>query len=157
MNYKTQDLEILQKTDIFRGLTIDDIEDLLDYCQLQELKRKQEILSEGQPGNGLYIILDGSVEIFLPKNNQRITEVHIDKLKIGDCFGEYSLIDHGKVSASIRAHTSLRICHMSMQNFQTLVDENYRSGRYIYENLLKLFIHRLRSNIQELDLAFVIR
>ncbi|MEM7184048.1 MAG: cyclic nucleotide-binding domain-containing protein [Spirochaetota bacterium] len=159
--FTNDDYSILQQSEIFHNLSTDDIEDLCEYCELLERERGKLLLAEGSAGNGLYIILDGSVEIYLPKNtqegNDRISEVHIAVLKRKDCFGEYSLIDHDRASASIRAKTSLRLCYISTKKFQQLVDENYKTGRYIYENLLHLFVHRLRNNIKELDVAFVLR
>lgn len=62
------------------------------------LQKKECICYEGQPGNEMYIILKGSVGIFL--TNAVGTLVPVATMKDGDFFGEMALFDNLPRSAS---------------------------------------------------------
>jgi CRP-like cAMP-binding protein len=71
---------------------------------------------EGQAGNHFFIILDGSMTVRVPTGN-RFT------LAPGDYFGEMSLLDGEPRSATVEAHTDVRVLVIERRHFWALLRE----------------------------------
>jgi len=140
---------------VFDRLAPVDLDHILGRCQLLDVDSGQVVLSEGQPGDGLYIILQGRMEFVLPqegaKGGQRMTSVRLNTLGPGRCFGEYSLIDDSPCSATVRALVRTQVCFLPRRDFRQLVDGEDRVARVVYGNLLRFLVSRLRTKDQELD------
>ncbi len=79
-----------------------DINVLKKIGQVTEFKKGETIIYQGLYGEEMYIILKGAVEVFV-LNPFDGTEAHVAELGTGDVFGEMSIFQGGKRSASIRA------------------------------------------------------
>ena len=116
----------------------------------------QVLLTEGRKGDGLYVILEGEIEFFLPERSpagaRRPSRVRLNVLGPGRCFGEYGLIDDQPSSASAQALTTARLCMLPTADFHRVVHDDNRIGRTVYANLLRFLVGRLRSKDRELDL-----
>jgi uncharacterized membrane protein len=62
----------------------------------------EEIFRRGDPGDRLFLVVEGEVEIYLPEEPRREVVV-LRHLAVGDHFGELALIDGGTRTASARA------------------------------------------------------
>lgn len=117
------------------------------------------LLSEGTRGPGLYVVLEGLVEVFLPEGaggrSRRLTEVHLNTLGPGRCLGEYSLIDEHATSAAARSLEGAKLFFLSREEFRAIAEGDPRVGKVIYLNLLRFLITRLRAKDEELDLFTV--
>jgi CRP-like cAMP-binding protein len=144
----------------FGQLTPAEIDQVLSCCRLVDVTAGQMILAEGRKGNGLYVILEGEVEIYLADRVdgglKRRSALQLNVLGSGRCFGEYGLIDDSVSSASARALVPTRLCALSRDDFRRITDENDRIGKIIYANLLRFLIRRLRLKDQELDLVLLV-
>jgi len=147
---------ILADSVVFRRLSPADLDPVLSASELIALKPGELILSEGTPGDGLYIILEGSVEIFLPpraaSGAHRPTRIRIARLGPGRCLGEYGVIDDQPSSASAAAQTAVTLCFLPKAKFRRLVEQNDHVGRIVYANLLRYLVDRLRGKNKEYDL-----
>lgn len=80
-------------------------------------KEGETIIEEGKESNQMYVILEGSVEIW-----------HNDKLLMteseGDIFGELSLVDHALASASVVAASDTKLAAIDEKRFQFLVQQH---------------------------------
>ncbi len=70
--------------------------------QVTEFGKGETIIYQGLYGEEMYLILKGKVEVFV-LNPFDGTEAHVAELGAGDVFGEMSIFQGGKRSASIRA------------------------------------------------------
>jgi CRP-like cAMP-binding protein len=140
---------------VFDGVGGADLERILSRCQLVTPKPGDLILSEGTPGDGVYIVLEGQVEVFLPAGvgggGRRPTRIRLATLGPGRCLGEYGVIDEQSSSASAVALSPAKLCFLPKAQFRALVGENDHLGRIVYANLLRYLISRLRSKDRELD------
>ena len=110
---------------------------------------------KGTYGDGLYIIADGTLQVYLPSKgsaSMKAGEINLAKLDRGAFFGEYSLVDGKKTSASIRALTKGRLLFLSSLDFETVIEENHLLGKILYRNLLFSMVERLRKSNKELDI-----
>lgn len=162
LTYK--DKLVLEKSVVFNGMLMEEINDFFNTCQVRVYRSGQAILSLDEQGDGLYIILKGEVEVFMPqgalkknKNSKEGYKTRLDIIGIGICFGEYSLVDQKQVSASVSALTEARLFHLSTKDFYRIAGTDMRIENIIYKNMLKLLISRCREVNQELeDDAFLI-
>src|SRR5262249_19153980 len=134
---------------VFKGLTAAELEPVLTASELVTRKPKELILSEGNPTDGLYVVLEGEVEVFLPERaasgGHRPSRVRLARLGPGRCVGEYGVIDDKPSSASVEAVTPAKLCFLSKASFRRLVDRHDRVGHIVYANLLRYLISRLRG------------
>lgn len=64
---------------------------VLDKGRLHELETGQELFAESSPGNSLFLLLEGVVELF--KQNLRGEMIEMGKVPPGNFLGELSLLD----------------------------------------------------------------
>ena len=147
---------LLASSVVFKGLRTEDLDAVLAVAELVTRKPKELILSEGSLTDGLYVILEGDVEVFLPERAgsgaHRASRVRLNRLGPGRCLGEYGVTDDQPTSASAEALTPATLCFVPKAEFRRLVDRHDRLGRVIYGNLLRYLVSRLRGKDRELDI-----
>lgn len=94
MNFK-----VLNEIELFESLEEEDLAALSRHLVRRNFPRNSVIINEGDTTNSLYIILRGRVKAFLNDRNGK--EVILNVVNEGEYFGEVSLFDEGKRSASI--------------------------------------------------------
>jgi len=145
---------------VFEHLAPAELDLIVRSCRLLDVEAGRLLLSEGSRGDGLYVILEGEVEFFLPPRAvghvRRPSRVRLNVLGRGRCFGEYGVIDDRPSSASAQAVGAARLCFLPTAEFRRITAQNERIGRIVYENLLRFLVSRLRSKDQELDLVLFV-
>ena len=144
---------------VFQSVSPADLDTVVSMSRFITLKPGELILSEGTPGEGLYIVLEGDVEVFLPARggtgSLRPTRIRLARLGPGRCLGEYGVIDDQPSSASAIALTPTRLCFLPKAKFRGLLERNDHVGRIVYANLLRYLVSRLRSKDKELDVVLL--
>ena len=74
------------------------VRQLMAISTPKDFKQNEYICFEGQPGNEMYIILKGSVGVYVASAIETLTEVC--RIRSGDFFGEMSIFDNLPRSAS---------------------------------------------------------
>jgi CRP-like cAMP-binding protein len=92
------------------------------------------IVREGDPGNAMYVILDGAVRVEPPRG-RAVT------LKAGSYFGEMSLLDDAPRAAAIRAVGDVTTMMISRGAFTKLLRREPQIARI----LLRTLARRLRA------------
>jgi CRP-like cAMP-binding protein len=145
---------------VFAQLSPAELDLIMMSCRLVDVSAGQTLLAEGGRGEGLYVILEGNIEFFLPDRPMgrvhRPTRVRLNVLGPGRCFGEYGVIDDQSSSASAQAVTAARLCLLATRDLRRIVNENDRIGKIIYANLLRFLVSRLRAKDRELDLVMLV-
>ena len=152
--------KLLIGSSIYQGLSESELDLILSVCELKQYTPGQTIVNAGDIGEGLYVIMEGQVKVFLPQTitegtDEQILKVSLAKLQPGSCFGEYSLLDQKEVSATIEALTPTRLCYMPNIDYKKIVESNLAVENIIYKNLLNLLVSRLREMNLELDCVFL--
>jgi CRP-like cAMP-binding protein len=155
----SNDRAILAGSVVFRGLTLDELEPVLSASEVITRKPRDLVVREGTVGDGLYVVLEGEVEVFLPEQaaggGQRASRIRLNRLGPGRCLGEYGVIDDQPSSASASAITATRLWFLPKAEFRKLVERHDRVGRIVYGNLLRYLITRLRGKDKELDIVLL--
>src|SRR5437879_11894085 len=88
---------ILAGSVVFKGLTAPDLDAVLSAAELLPRKPKDLILSEGSPTDGLYVVLEGEVEVFLPEREgsgaHRRSRIRLNRLGPARRLGACGLLD----------------------------------------------------------------
>ena len=137
---------------LMRDLPLDLSRDLFQRGEVMRVSFGTEILHEGDPPRHLYIILDGSFEVFLPHIQDRLTRVKLGRIGKGQCVGEYSYIDKRPVSATVKALKDSTVYHILHEDLQSFIEEHHEAGCVIYRNLMVELVWRLRAENADLDL-----
>src|SRR5262249_26955390 len=118
---------------VFERLAPRDLELVLDVTQTIDASPGQVILTEGTPGDGVYVGLEGQVEIFLPERGvggiRRPSRVGLNRLGPGRCFGEYGALDDQPSSASASAIGPAKLAFVPKAAFRRVLDEYDTLGR----------------------------
>jgi len=150
----------LAESVVFAQLSAAELDLIMGSCRLIDVPAGQMLMAEGQRGEGLYVILEGRIEFFLPDRSvsgvRRPSRVRLNVLGPGRCFGEYGVIDDQASSASAQAVTAARLSVLPTAEFHRIVDLHDRIGRIVYANLLRFLVGRLRSKDKELDVVLFV-
>jgi CRP-like cAMP-binding protein len=161
ITYTKAILDILSKTEVFRGLSGHDYEQLCEHSKLESFEENETIIQEGEINDALYVVLKGHLKAILLRGlpgrpERRFSPVRLSTMTPGDSFGEYSLIDRKQASCSVIAVEASEVLKITGADFETTVNASDHVGSIIYRNLLQLLIRRLRDKDKELDLVLFV-
>lgn len=141
----TADERILQglaRAPIFENLSLDDLQTLVAETAIREYEKEARIFSEGDPGDGLYVVLDGEVHISLTDDENK--DRHLSKMTGGDFFGEMSLIDEtGIRTADASAPNGATCLFLPRENFHQLLSSSTKTSSKILFQLCRVLSGRL--------------
>lgn len=113
------------------------------------LARGATLFREGEPGDRMYVVLDGKVKIFRTAADGR--ENLLSVLGPGDLLGELSLFDPGERTASASTLTDARVASLQHADLRPWLTEHPQ----VAEHLLAALARRLRRTNEALaDLVF---
>lgn len=93
----------------------------------------QPIFTEGQPGDVMYVVKEGEVDLFIHGNL-------VDTLGPGGILGEMAMIDRKPRSATAVARTDCQLVSINEGRFQYLVQQT----PYFSLEVMRVLVHRLR-------------
>lgn len=134
--------------------TLPNVENFLRHCQRKDYKAKAPILKQGDSGNSLYLILDGSVSVQVEDEADPGHMLVVAYLNPGDFIGEMGLFDDETPtrSAMVVAKTQCEVAEISYERFHQI------RGQFpdILYAISRQISTRLRTTTRKLtDLAFV--
>ncbi len=137
---------------LFQGLPKEQLDDLAMIMTDQEFNRAQIIFSEGDEGNGFYVVLSGRVKIFKLSPDGKEQILHI--FGPGEPIGEVPVFAGENFPANAEAMEKSRLLFFPRDSFINLIKKNPS----IAMNLLAILSKRLRrftSLIEDLSLKEV--
>ncbi len=111
-------IELLSKCDLLRHLPPEGIESILPYIRTRHLKDGDILFHAGDPGDALYIVAKGQVEVLADSS---ATAQSIARLGEGHAFGEMALLSGGARTASIRAAGATELIEIAKEDFEHLI------------------------------------
>ncbi len=133
---------------MFRDISDRDLKVIRGVCHLRDYAAGEHIFREGEPGVGMYVILDGLIDIYR-KDGKRAK--HFADLETGDFFGELALLEELPRTASAVAKTHARIIGFFRPDLMSIVERKPRLGARIMLNMAMLIGQRLIHANQELE------
>jgi CRP/FNR family cyclic AMP-dependent transcriptional regulator len=108
--------DVLSDIPLFSELSKRHLRRLGDLMEEQRFHEGANIVSEGDDGDSLYIIVEGQAGVI--RGGRRV-----DRLLPGDFFGEVSLLDGGPRTATVTADTPLVVLAMHRRPFARMVEK----------------------------------
>ncbi len=140
---KVAPLDFLHQVAIFKEITEPHLVALALRFREQRLRKGEVLFREGDPGQELFVIREGSVVISKPVLG-RVEQV-LARLGPGDFFGEMSLFDRAPRSASVQAETETLLLCLDRENLLQLIEVSPPAAAAFFYQLAQVFIKRLRD------------
>ena len=138
----TEALNILRASSLLRGLSPDVAQTMLDRFPVRRLQSGEPLLSPEQPNQFLYCVLDGDLHVLVGTAGAAATV----PVKPGQCVGEVSIIDGGRVTAPVVAADNAAVLAIDVDAFWRLT-ETYP---LIARNMLGILAERMRNTNEAL-------
>ena len=146
---KSQRIEMLRGNEYFDTMPNFLLEQICDHMQLREYERGEVFFWEGDPCDGLYVIMQGSAKIYRlsPQGRQYIVRV----LQEGDTFAEVPAFDGGTNPVNVEA---LETCQVWVIDGETLRGLVLAHPQFA-QNVLANFGMMLRGMVRKVsEMAF---
>ncbi len=138
--------DIVRDLDLFKLMSIQEIEAICRQMQIREYKPGKTIMREGDNHNGFYIILDGELRVTMQTGFGRPTQ-ELACLEIGDIVGEMSHILDEPCNATVKSKTHARLLYFSNKLFKAVLAHN----AFFKDNVERIAYERRTENAQLLD------
>jgi CRP-like cAMP-binding protein len=127
-----------------------ELQDLLERAQLCPMKKGDVLLHQGDAGDYLIILLDGTIRVSMVASNGR--EIILDYLEPGAVIGEIALLDGGERTASATALGEGKYLKLGAKAFREVLEKHPS----VAWRLLREMARRLRNanNTIESDRAY---
>lgn len=112
-------LSVLRRVQLLRSLPMHKLENLVSALKLFEYNDGETVFQEGDEGDAFYIVKEGQVEIIRGDVSIRMITRH-------DFFGERSIIQEEKRTATVIARGKAQCWSLSKRDFLSLIDEGIR-------------------------------
>ena len=140
------DPELLRRVDLFEGLTAEQLTRLASLLHGKTFAAGATLFSEEQPGEVAYLIVSGTVKIYVEEEDG--TDAILAILGAGEIVGEMSLVDSLGRSASVVTLEECIVFWIDRTTFwqclQTMLPMTYNLTR-ILSRRLRLANHQIQS------------
>lgn len=144
-------IPLLREVRLLRRFTDSELAKLVSTGKVMTYESHVNIVIEGEPSWGLYLILEGLVGVY--KCNKLTGDIHdVAELRGGQFFGEMSLVDDHPRSATVKTLTPTQVLALSKEDFMRFIGQSQELRARFYESCVQDLVHRLR----ELDENYVI-
>lgn len=133
---------ILTTNPLLHGLEPQTLEAILPEIEERELTEGEVLIQQDGQTDGYYIVKSGSVEIIADN-------ITIDRLTVGQGFGEISLFSGYFHGATVRGTTPASLVRISRNGFLQLLDIQPHLAEYVY--------HALETRIRQYMLGHALR
>lgn len=140
---------VLARTAIFQDVDPDAMSALEGELEWITFRRDHTVFTEGEPGDRLYVLVEGKVKI--GKRSADGRESLIAVMGPGETFGELALFDPGPRTATVTTLTEVRVAAVARHALSGWISERPE----ISEQLLRVLARRLRRTNDDLcDMIF---
>ncbi len=150
VNAPSEKANLIDLVPLFRGMSPQLLGELAQKMRPLRFRSGTAIFHADDVGSMMYIIISGAVKIFIPSTDGR--EVVLAIHRTGDLFGEMSLLDNERRSASASTLDDTEMVSLSREDFQDVLARHPDASRAILDVLVK----RLRQTNQSIQDAYLL-
>ena len=112
-------VNLLSKIPLFANLPARELDHILTVLDVKEMKDREILFHEGDPGEHFYVVMQGELEVLMAEG--KTEEMLLNVLRVGEYLGEMSLImPGGHRTASVRSRGDSTLLSMSRIQFLEL-------------------------------------
>jgi signal transduction histidine kinase len=129
----------LGQAKLFSTLTPAELQTIRDSCTVREYPAGAQIFKEGDPGDGIYIINEGKVQIsaLVSEEDRRV----LGRLGEGDFFGEMAVLDDEPRSGTATTETTTLLTFIPRESMVAMLESSPR----LAVRLVREFSLRMRD------------
>lgn len=135
--------ELLQKTVLFKGSSMEELDLAAGLFQERQIKPNTIIFMEKMPAESLYVIKSGNVRITVMAGEGE--EKSLLLLGPGEFFGELALLQEESRMVTARSDTAVELLILTKKNFQALMDLDSRTAARVLNAIGKLLAMRVKA------------
>jgi CRP-like cAMP-binding protein len=144
----------LKSKPLFSEFSQNELENFLDILDLVQVKKGDVIVKQGDPGDCMFILIDGLARVTHHCGDQF---VHLAEIPVGEFFGEIALVDAGVRSASVVAEEDSSLLRITQATILAAAGVYPNSAFKFLLAIGRTLVGRLRqSNQRYLDTRCVI-
>ena len=149
------DAALFQKIFLFQDIKADELHRVLDRTSLREFPAGTVIIQEGEPGDSLFIMAAGEVEItkqltlVLDEDTPKERVMIRLKAENGVYFGEMALLESEIRSATVTALTDCSLLELHQKDFLELIEQHPAMGIKLLLRLAQILSRHLRKTNQD--------
>jgi CRP/FNR family cyclic AMP-dependent transcriptional regulator len=128
-------LDRLHSVSLFHSLNETGLRALASRVRQRALAAGRLVFKEGEPADSMYVVLSGSVKIFLRDGTGK--ELVLDTKKAGEYFGEM-MLDYRPRSASIMTLEPSEFAVISRDDFQGFLRQHPEAAEQVILNLIRI-------------------
>ena len=141
---EAQKVELLEKAAIFHNLSKKELFEVEKTTYTRIYEPGEYIFRKSNPGDGMYIIVEGSVQIVDERLDDN-KEIPLVTLLNGDFFGELSLLDETPRSASAKCNKRTEAISFFRADLLDILNRKPLIGSKIILNVARVLGERLRA------------
>lgn len=133
----------LKQVALFADLDPAELAKVAEISKEQRYNPGQPIFKEGEPGNRLFLILEGDVRISrdIPGSGEEALAI----LKPGACFGEMAVFDRSERSTDAISNGGCRLLTISRADLEIVLDLDPDIAVKVLRAMVRLLSTRLRA------------
>jgi CRP/FNR family transcriptional regulator len=136
----------LSQVDLFKGLTVEQLDAIARIVSEKKYKRGQLIFSDGDEGTGFYLVIKGRVKIYKLSPDGKEQIMHI--FGPGQPFAEVPVFEGSRYPANAETMDSCELYFFPKKGFVSLIQENPSLAMNMLASLsqrLKQFSHLIET------------
>jgi CRP-like cAMP-binding protein len=142
LSYKVQK-DALQRSPLFQGMYIWKIKKILLASEIRTFGCDEKIITEGDEGSEMFVVLQGSVEA--QKRTETGSIRHLRSMRVGDLFGEVGPLSGGRRTADVVALEEVQVLVLSWSRINRLTRRFPILAFRLFRNLTEIIGARLRQ------------
>jgi hypothetical protein len=128
---------LIRQVPIFAELDADDLEELASIVEERRIDSGKDVFREGDTGDAVYLIVKGSVRVFVGGDGTDRPEHVLSELGPGACIGEMAVLDAAPRSATVRALERTRALRVPGEGFKRVMSERPEMSEAIVAELVR--------------------
>jgi CRP-like cAMP-binding protein len=147
------DAAFLTQSPLFKNLDEEERVQILIIGLVRSVKAGEVLFREGDPGDGLFIVMKGSVRI---SKQSPSGEEALAVLESPAFFGEMALIDNSARAADAIANEDSELFYIPLQELRSVIDAYHKLALKVLYALCEVLAQRLRETNERYMSIFTI-
>jgi len=139
-------IEVLRRQPLFKFLSYRGLVKVMNNADLRVLSEGSEVISEGERGDSLLIVLDGKLQVSIGGSKLR-------EIESGGCCGEFALVSMAPHRHSVIAKEETRVLSIGRDALFELMRLDHVLAMKLTWSMVQLLDTQLRSTARELRSA----
>jgi hypothetical protein len=114
-------LSILRESDLFQGLTLSEMDELITHLRMIRTQKGFEIIRQGDSWDSFYFIVSGRVSVKIKRGSKTAKVDHLGK---GEFFGEMALLTQQPRNATITSEEVSELLVLKKAEFDNILMKN---------------------------------